>query len=358
MSRVYNFSAGPATLPSTVLERARDELLDFQGLGMSIAEISHRDAAYMAVHQAAIDGMRRLLGLSDDYAVLFLQGGATGQFAMIPMNLLPTESVADYVNSGSWAEKAIAEARAVGTVHVAADTSQDHPGRMPNPEEIETSADAAYLHITSNETIGGVQWKTFPRSSAPLVVDMSSDILSRPFDASAFDLIYAGAQKNLSIAGVTMVAIRNDLLDRAPATVPPVLRYATHAAANSMSNTPPCFAIYLTSLVVEWIETLGLERLYRQNAEKAAKVYAAIDATGFYTGAADVACRSDMNITFNLPNEALEKDFVAKAAANDMHGLKGHRSVGGIRASVYNAFPVEGVDALVAFMKEFERVNG
>lgn len=358
MPRVYNFCAGPATLPTDVLEQARDEWPDFQGTGMSIAETSHRDPSYMAVHQSAIDGVRRLLGLADDYAVLFLQGGATAQFAMVPMNLLPPDGTADYVNSGAWAAKAIDEARAIGSVHVAADTSDQRPGRMPSAQDLQSSTQAAYLHLTSNETISGVQWKNFPVSAVPMVADMSSDILSRPIDAQAFDLIYAGAQKNLGIAGVTLVVIRNALLDRAPKQVPPIFRYATHAKANSLSNTPPCFAIYLTHLVVQWLEAIGAENLYRQNVEKASRIYAAIDATDFYTGAADTDSRSDMNITFNLPDEDLQSRFVEEAAANEMVGLKGHRSVGGIRASVYNAFPVEGVDALVTFMKEFERKNG
>lgn len=359
MARVYNFGAGPAVLPLEVLEEAQRELIDFKGSGMSILEHSHRGKEYDAVHQEAVANVRKLFNLPDDYAVLFLQGGASAQFAMVPMNLLGAGQTADYVNSGSWAKKAIAEAKVVGKVNIAADTSADKPARMPKNAELKLTPNAAYVHITSNETIAGTQWKEFPKTEAPLVADMSSDILSRPFDVGRFGLIYAGAQKNLGPAGVALVVLRKDLAEKAPATVPMFFRYKTHAEENSLYNTPPCFAIYLIMLVTRWVQKVGLETLYRRNAEKAAKIYAAIDRSGgYYKGTAAPESRSDMNVTFRLPTEALEEAFLKEASKNGMKGLKGHRSVGGIRASVYNAFPAEGVDALVEFMSEFRRRNG
>ncbi len=358
MSRVYNFSAGPATLPLAVLEEAQRELVDFKGTGMSIMEHSHRGKAYMAVHEEAIANTRELLRLSDDYAVLFLQGGASLQFAMLPMNLLGAGQTADYTDSGAWASKAIKEAKRIGKVNIAADCGKEIPTRVPREAELKLTPGAAYVHITSNETISGAQWKTFPETEVPLVADMSSDILSRPFDANRFGLIYAGAQKNLAPAGMALVIMRKELAERVPATVPTMLQYKTHIAEDSMYNTCPCFTIYMYMLVTRWIKRTGLEALYARNVDKAARLYRAIDASGFYKGTAVPECRSDMNVTWRLPTEELEELFVKEAGKAGFSGLKGHRSVGGIRASIYNAFPVEGVDALVAFMQDFEKRNG
>ncbi len=359
MARVYNFCAGPAVLPMDVLEEAQRTLVDYQGSGMSLMECSHRGKEYMAVQEEAIANLRDLLGLSDDYAVLLLQGGASGQFAMLPMNLLTPGATADYTASGAWAAKAIQEARLIGNVNIAADCGDEVPTRVPRPDSLRLTPGAAYVHITSNETISGAQWKSFPRTEAPLVADMSSDILSRPFDASRFGLIYAGAQKNLGPSGVTLVALRKELAERAPATVPAIWRYQTHLKADSMYNTPPCYSIYILMLVTRWIKRTGLDALHRRNVEKAARLYTAIDGSGgFYRGTAAPDCRSDMNVTFRLPTEALEEQFAKEASAAGLKQLKGHRSVGGLRASIYNAFPVEGVDALVGFMREFARRQG
>lgn len=365
MSRIYNFNAGPAVLPLEVLEEAQRELVDFQGTGMSLLESSHRAKAYDAVHNEAVANLRELLGVGDDYAVLFLQGGASTQFSMVPMNLLLPGTSADYVNSGAWANKAVKEAQKVGTVNVVANTAKDIPTRIPALSGIKFTPGAAYVHLTSNETIAGAQWKVFPKTEAPLVADMSSDILSRPFNATDFGLIYAGAQKNLGPSGVTLVVIRKDLAEKAPAGLPTMLDYRTHIENNSLYNTPPTFGIYLLALVTRWIKKTGKENLFRQNVEKAAKLYAAIDGSGgFYKGTAEREFRSDMNVTFRIfpdgapASEEMEKKFVAEATAAGFAGLKGHRSVGGLRASIYNAFPPAGVADLVAFMAEFQRKNG
>ncbi|MDI6775460.1 MAG: 3-phosphoserine/phosphohydroxythreonine transaminase [Verrucomicrobiota bacterium] len=357
MARAHNFSAGPAALPVEALEQAQRELVEYKDSGMSLLESSHRGKDYEAVHNEAAANIRELLGLGDEHAVLFLQGGASAQFAMAPMNLLTPGTTADYVNSGAWGAKALKEAQLIGKVNVAADCSKEIPTRVPTERELKLTPGAAYVHITSNETIGGAQWKTFPKTDAPLVADMSSDILSRPFDAGAFGLIYAGAQKNLGPAGVTLVVIRRDLAERAPATVPAIFRYRAHLAENSLYNTPPCFCVYMVALVTRWIKKMGPANLYRRNREKAAKLYAAIDGSGFYRGTARPECRSDMNVTFRLPSEALEDRFVKEAEKAGLKGLNGHRSVGGARASIYNAFPVEGVDALISFMRDFEKRN-
>ena len=354
MSSIYNFNAGPSILPREVLEEAQRDLLDFQSSGISILESSHRGEAYEGVHMEAMQNIAELCGLTDEYAVLLLQGGATGQFAWIPMNLLGPNDVADYVNTGSWAAKAIEQASCLGNVHVAADSTSECPARVPTAEELNFSPNAAYLHLTSNETIGGTQWPTYPVCDAPIVVDMSSDILSRPVDYTAFDLVYAGAQKNLGIAGVSIVIIRKALADRAPDTLPGVLRYRDHIQANSLLHTAPCFSVYITMLVTRWLKATGIERVYQNNHDKASRLYGMIDSTDFYRGPAATHCRSKMNVTFSLANEALESEFLDKASRQGMLGLKGHRSVGGIRASIYNAFPVDGVDALVSFMKDFE----
>lgn len=359
MARVRNFSAGPATLPVEVLEEAQAEMLDYKGSGLSLLEASHRGKEYAAVHDEAVANVKSLLGLGDEFAVLFLQGGASGQFAMVPMNLLGEGQSADYVNSGAWASKAIKEAKVVGKVNVIADTGKEIPTRLPAPDSLKYTPGAAYLHITSNETIAGTQWKTFPKADAPIVADMSSDILSRPFDVKPFGLVYAGAQKNLGPAGVTLVIIRKDLAEKVSEKVPVILRYKTHIAENSLYNTPPCFAIYLVTLVTRWIiKNGGLQAMAKRNGDKAAKLYAAIDSSGFYKGTAVKEFRSDMNVTFRLPSESLEEAFVKEASGRGLKGLKGHRSVGGIRASIYNAFPPEGIDELVAFMGEFQKKNG
>jgi phosphoserine aminotransferase len=359
MERIYNFSAGPSTLPESVLLEAQAELLSHQGRGLSIMEDSHRSKAYDAVHNEAIANIAELLGLPDDYAVLFLTGGATGQFAMVPMNLLLSGTTADYTDSGSWASKAIKEAKIIGQVHVAAACGKEIPTRVPRQDELDLTEGAAYLHITSNETISGAQWQTFPEVEAPLVADMSSDILSRPFDVKPFGLIYAGAQKNLGPAGVTLVIMRKDLAERVPETVPQFLRYKTHLEANSLYNTPPCFPIYMIMLVTRWLKAQGgLAAVEQMNRRKAALLYDAIDASDFYTGTAVPECRSMMNVTFRLPSEELEAAFVKAAKEQQMEGLKGHRSVGGIRASIYNAMPEAGVQALVDLMQQFERENG
>ncbi len=359
MARIFNFNAGPSALPLEVLEEAQRELVDYKGAGMSIMECSHRGKEYDAVHLEAVENLKKLLALTDDYAVLFIQGGASLQFAMVPMNLLGPGQTADYINSGAWADKALKEAKLLGgQVNAAGNTAKDIPTRMPAIESLKLTKGAAYVHITSNETIAGAQYKVFPKTEAPLVADMSSDILSRPIDAQQFGLIYAGAQKNLGPSGVAVVVIRKDLAEKAAATVPTMLRYKTYVEENSLYNTPPTFGIYMIALVTRWILRMGPEALYRQNAEKAGKIYAAIDGNPFYRATAVKEYRSDMNLTFRLPSEELEEAFVKEASKLGMKGLKGHRSVGGIRASIYNAFPVAGVDALVAFMKEFAKKNG
>jgi phosphoserine aminotransferase len=358
MARVFNFGAGPAVLPVEVLQEAQAELLDFKGSGMSIMEHSHRGKEYDAVHAEAIENVRKLLRLTDDYTVLFVQGGASLQFAMVPMNLLGAGQTADYVNSGAWGDKAVKEAKLFGNVNVIANTGKDIPTRMPKNEDLKFTPGAAYVHITSNETIAGSQWKVFPKTEAPLVADMSSDILSRPFDATQFGLIYAGAQKNLGPSGVALVVMRKELAERVAAKAPTMLKYKTYIEENSLYNTPPTFSIYVLALVTRWILKLGPETLYRQNADKAGKIYQALDSSSFYKGTAVKEFRSDMNITFRLPTEELEELFIKEASKQGMKALKGHRSVGGIRASIYNAFPVAGVDALVAFMKDFEKKNG
>ncbi len=359
MARVFNFNPGPAVLPVEVLQEAQAELLDYKGSGMSILEASHRGKDYEAVHNEAADNIKKMLGLGDNYAVLFLQGGASGQFAMVPMNLLGEGQSADYINTGTWAAKAIKEAKLIGKVNVLADTAKDIPTRLPDAASLKFTPGAAYVHLTSNETIAGTQWKVFPKTEAPLIADMSSDILSRPFDATQFGLIYAGAQKNLGPAGVTVVIARKDLIEKGSEKIPTIFRYKTHLEENSLYNTPPCFAIYIVALVTRWVlKQGGLPGIARKNAEKAGRIYSAIDASSFYRGTAVKEFRSDMNITFRLPSEQLEETFIKEASAAKLKGLKGHRSVGGIRASIYNAFPTEGIDTLVAFMKEFEKKNG
>jgi phosphoserine aminotransferase len=361
MTKVYNFNAGPAILPRTALEQAQQELLDYQGIGMSVLEISHRSKEYEAINSEAEARMKRLLGIGDDYRVLFLQGGASLQFAMLPMNFLPEGAVADYVITGAWAEKAYEEANKIGKAHEAASTKAGGYKRMPHQDELQLSDNSAYVHLTSNETIQGTQWQEWPDvGNRPLVIDMSSDILSRPIDTQRFDMIYAGAQKNLGPSGATVVVIRQSFLERANSKLPTILRYATHAKNNSLYNTPPVFSVYLLNLTLAWIEQNGgLEAAAERNEQKANTIYQAIDRSGgFYSGHADPAYRSRMNVTFRLPTEELEKQFVSESKAAGLIGLAGHRSVGGIRASIYNAMSLEGCQVLADFMAEFQRVNG
>ncbi|HEX3015523.1 MAG TPA: 3-phosphoserine/phosphohydroxythreonine transaminase [Desulfobacteria bacterium] len=358
--RVFNFNPGPATLPLPVLEEAQAELLNYKHTGMSVMEISHRSKEYEAINTEAQALTKELLGLPDNYKVLFLQGGASTQFAAVPLNLLPSDATADYILTGSWSEKAYKEASKFGKTHVAASTKEENFTRIPALNEIKLSEAPAYVHITSNNTIFGTEWQTFPEfDNIPVIADMSSDMLSRPFDATKFALIYAGAQKNLGPAGVTMVIIRNDLLEKVNTSAPTMLRYDIHAQKDSLYNTPPVFAVYMLSLVLKWIKTNGgLAAMAKRNAEKAAYVYEAIDnSNGFYRGHAVKDSRSLMNITFRLPSEDLEKAFAAEAASEGLIGLKGHRSVGGIRASVYNAMSVEGCKTLAQFMVHFQQKN-
>ncbi|MPY88566.1 MAG: 3-phosphoserine/phosphohydroxythreonine transaminase [Luteitalea sp.] len=358
--RIFNFSAGPAILPLSVVEEAQRDLVSLPGVGLSVLEISHRSKPFERILQEATADIRALAGIPDDYHVLFLQGGASLQFAMVPMNLIPPGGEADYIVTGTWSQKAVKEAARVGTVHVAASTQSENFTRIPRPDEIRLSGRGAYVHATSNNTIYGTEWREIPNvGDRPLVVDASSNIFSGPLDVARHALIYAGAQKNLGPAGVTLVIIRDDIARRSPSSIPTMLSYATHADNNSLYNTPPAFAIYVVGLVAKWLRREGgLEAIGRRNERKASQLYAEIDRTDFYRGHAQPESRSLMNVTFRLPSEALEKTFVADATAEGLDGLKGHRSVGGIRASIYNAFPEEGVDALAAFMREFERSHG
>ncbi len=358
--KIYNFSAGPAVLPQPVLEEAQRDLVQLPGVGMSILEISHRSKAFDAILEEAKASLKELLGLPRNYHVLFLQGGASLQFSMLPMNLLPAGGSADYIVTGSWGKKAVKEARRQGAVNIAASTEDGNFSRVPGPDELKLDQHAAYVHFTSNETIQGVEWKQEPEvGGVPLVADTSSDMLARPIPVEKYALIYAGAQKNMGPSGVTLVIIRDDLLERVPDNLHTMLSYRTHVENNSLYNTPNTFGIYIIKLVCQWLkEKGGLAAMQRENEEKAKILYDAIDAGDFYRGHADPDSRSLMNVTFRLPNEELEKQFAKEATAVGLDGLKGHRSVGGIRASIYNAFPREGVEALVSFMKEFERKNG
>lgn len=360
--RVHYFGAGPAVLPEPVLEQVRSELPSYPGTGMSVMELSHRSAAFEEIMRRAEADLRSLLGLTDDHVVLFLQGGATLQFAMVPMNLRPEGASADYVLTGHWAKAAFTEAEKLGTARVAASTEDAKFAYIPAAAELQADPGAAYLHFTSNNTIYGTEWFAEPRppDGVPLVCDASSDILSRPLDPAKYGLIYAGAQKNLGPAGVTVAIVRRDLLDRTPAGLPAMLDYRLLAESNSLYNTPPCFAIYVVGLVLQWLRGLGgLAEMERRNAAKAGLLYRAIDESGgFYRGQARPDSRSRMNVTFRLRSEELEKAFVKQAAEAGLDGLKGHRSVGGLRASLYNALPLAAVEALVQFMAEFRRRAG
>ena len=361
MSRVYNFSAGPAVLPLEMLQEAQANLVDYKGCGMSVMEMSHRGKDYEPIHQEAIATFKELTGIGDDYEVLFIQGGGSMQFTMIPQNFLPADKVADYANQGTWSGKAMKEAQMLGKVNVVANCAKDIPTRMPRDDEWKWTEGAAYAHICTNETISGAQLKKIPTPCAgvPLFGDMSSDILSCERDYTKFDLFYAGAQKNLGPAGMAVVAVKKELVAKANVTnVPTMLRYSTHLDNNSLYNTPPTWAIYIFGEVMKWVKKMGKENLFKLNDEKAKKIYDVIDGSGFYRGTALKEFRSNMNVTWRLPTEELEAQFIKEATAAGMKSLKGHRSVGGIRATIYNAFPMAGVDCLVDFMKEFEKKNG
>jgi len=358
MSRVYNFSAGPAVLPLEVLQDAQKELVDYKGCGMSVMEMSHRGKDYDAIHQEAIATFKELCGLGDDWSVCFIQGGASMQFAMIPMNFLGAGQSADYANQGTWSNKALKQAQMIGTVNVVANCQKDIPTRMPANDEFKWTAGAAYSHICTNETISGAELKVIPESGSPLIGDMSSDILSCERDYSKFAMFYAGAQKNLGPSGMAVVAIRKELAEKGSTTIPTMLQYRTYVDENSLYNTPPTWGIYIFCETMKWVKKMGKENLFKLNAEKAKKIYDVIDGSGFYRGTALKEYRSNMNVTWRLPTEELEAQFIKEAAAAGMKSLKGHRSVGGIRASIYNAFPMAGVDCLVEFMREFEKKNG
>ena len=365
MSRAYNFSAGPAVLPLEVLQDAQKNLVDYKGCGMSVMEMSHRGKDYDAIHQEAIATFKELCGLNDDWAVTFIQGGASMQFAMIAMNFLKNGTIADYGKQGTWSAKALKEAQAyakkVGaTVNVAADCQKDIPTRQPRDDEWKWTPGAAFSHICSNETIAGAEVKNFPVTGSPLICDMSSDILSCERDYTKFDMFYAGAQKNLGPSGMAVVAIKKELAAKGAEDIPTMLQYRTYVDENSLYNTPPTWGIYIFGETMKWVKKMGKENLFKLNAEKAKKIYDVIDGSDFWTGTALPEFRSNMNVTWRIHgnNEELEKKFIDEAKKLGMSSLKGHRSVGGLRASIYNAFPMEGVDALVAFMKDFEKKNG
>lgn len=355
MARIYNFSAGPAVLPVPVLEQVRDELLEYPGAGLSVLEMSHRSADFERIRDEAEAALRRLLSIPDNYHVLFLQGGASLQFSMLPLNLLSDGAKADYIVTGAWGKKAFAEAQKAGDAKVVASTQEGGFNRVPDDAELQLRDGAIYAHITTNETIGGVQWPDVPETNGVLLAaDASSDILSRPMDVEKYGIIYAGAQKNMGPAGVTLVIIRDDWARAPSSQLATMLAYQTHAKTQSLYNTPNTFGIYVVGLVAKWLEESGgLSAIQQRNEEKARLIYDAIDATDFYRGHAAAGSRSRMNVTFRLPSEELEQQFVREAAAQGLSGLKGHRSVGGIRASIYNAFPREGVEKLVEFMRDF-----
>ncbi|OGA47029.1 MAG: phosphoserine transaminase [Betaproteobacteria bacterium RIFCSPLOWO2_12_FULL_62_13] len=360
MSRVYNFSAGPAVLPEPVLKQAAEEMLDWHGSGMSVMEMSHRGKEFIAIHAQAEADLRELLAIPADYKVLFLQGGAAGQFAVVPMNLLRGKSAADYVNTGYWSKKAIGEAKRYCKVNVAASSQDANFTYAPKQDKWQLDLNAAYVHITSNETIGGVEFHWIPDTQGvPLVTDASSHILSRPMDVSRYGLIYAGAQKNIGPAGLTIVIVREELIGQASPTTPAVFDYKVQAEADSMHNTPPTYAVYIAGLVFQWLKNLGgLKKMEEINIAKAKLVYGYLDQTEFYHSPVAREDRSRMNIPFTLRNSALDDAFLKEAKSHALTQLKGHRSVGGMRASIYNAMPIDGVKTLVEFMREFERKHG
>ncbi len=358
--RIYNFSAGPAILPEDVLKEAQENLFVLPGVGMSILEISHRSKAFDKIIADAKEGIKTLLDINDDYEILFLQGGASLQFAMAPLNLMPPKNKADYIITGSWSKKALKEAKRVGTVNIAASTEEAKFNFVPKQSELKLDPDASYVHFTSNNTIYGTQFKTEPEAgNVPLVCDASSDILHKKIDVSKYGVIYAGAQKNMGPSGVTLVIIRKDLVERSSDSLHTMLSYKTHVEGKSLFNTPNTFGIYIISLVTKWLKKNGgLDAMYKTNKEKAELLYKCIDeSNGFYKGHAEKESRSLMNVTFNLATEELEKKLIAEATAAGFDGVKGHRSVGGLRASIYNAFPKKGVEDLVSFMKDFQSKN-
>jgi phosphoserine aminotransferase len=358
--RIHNFNAGPAALPLPVLEEIQAEFLDYKGSGMSITEVSHRSKWFDDVINEAVERARRLLKMGDNYQVLFIQGGASLQFCMIPMNLAQSGKPVCYVDTGTWSTKAIKEAKIQEKdVHVIASSEDKDYAYIPNDYRVDE--EASYLHFTSNNTIKGTQWRQFPHvKKVPLISDMSSDFLSRPFDPSPFGLIYAGAQKNIGPSGTALVIIRDDMVERVPSHLPTMLKYTTFIEKNSMFNTPSCFTIYVINLVLKWLEETvgGLEEMARKNQEKARTLYERIDRSDFYRGTVQKDSRSLMNVTFRLPSEDLESKFVTEAAEHGLGGLKGHRSVGGCRASIYNATGLDAVKALVEFMDQFEKKEG
>lgn len=358
--RVFNFSAGPCTLPVEVLEEARDNLMNWKGHGLSVMEMSHRSKVYIDIQEEAEADLRDVFRVPDNFEIVFAQGGASLQNTMIPMSFLGAGQTADYVVTGSWGKKSEEAAHFVGNVHLAYSGKDNNYSQAPDLTTLSYSPSPAYIHWTSNETIQGVEFKTDPKLPAPSVCDMSSNILSRPIDFSKYDLIYAGAQKNQGPAGVTIVILSKEMLEKTPAATHPMLDYRQYVAGDNMPNTPPCWSIYMCGLVYKWVRKEGgLEEMFRRNSEKAGIIYQAIDASGgFYTGHADKNCRSIMNVTFRLPSEELTNQFVKEAKAHKLDGLAGHRSVGGIRASIYNAFPKEGCETLASFMKDFACQNG
>lgn len=360
VQRAYNFNAGPSALPLAVLEKAQQELIDFRGTGMSVMELSHRSGAYEEVHNQAIALLKELLSIPEEYEVLFLQGGGSLQFSMIPMNFLRTEQKAGYIMTGSWSEKAFSEAKLFGNPYHVASTKEIQYRRIPQLDELQYSPTDAYLHLTSNNTIYGTQWKDFPSTGGvPLIADMSSDILSKPLDVSKFALIYAGAQKNLGPSGVTVVIIRKDMIEKANPNIPTMLKYSTYSKNNSLYNTPPTFGIYMLGEVLSWVKGLGgINELSKRNEEKSKLIYDTIDQSQqFYIGHAEVGSRSNMNITFRLKEEELEKKFLAEAKKEGFVGVNGHRSVGGCRASTYNAVTYESCKAFSDFMVQFQSEN-
>jgi len=357
-ARIYNFSPGPATLPQEVLNQAAADIVNFNDIGIGLIEMSHRSKEFMAVADETSALIRELLKVPDNYKILFLQGGASTQFAMVPMNLLANGQTGCYLNTGTWSKKAIKEANIIAKADVAYTSEDSSFNHVPADSDYSVPEDAEYLYFVSNNTIYGTQFETMPETDKILVCDMSSDIMSRSIDVSKFGIIFAGAQKNMGPAGAAVVIIREDLLDRAPDTLPTMFRYKTHADKDSMFNTPPCFTIYTIGLVCKWLKKNGgIEAIEKINRQKADLIYNAIDSSDFFRGHAREESRSMMNITFNMPTAELEAQFIAEGAAQGLNGLKGHRSIGGIRASIYNAFPVEGVEKLVEFMAEFEKNN-
>ena len=355
-NRKYNFSAGPSCLPEEVLVQVREELLNYNSSGSSVMELSHRGKEFVEIAETAEQNVKDLFNINDDYEVLFLQGGASQQFAMIPQNFLQGRT-ADYIHSGQWAIKAINEAKVLGNVNMVTDSKENNYTSIANPDSWKTSKDAVYFHYTSNETIGGLQFKSAPKVNIPLVSDMSSDILSREIDINQFALIYAGAQKNIGPAGLTLVIINKEFLKDASTNLPVFYQYKTHIEAKSMYNTPPCFSLYVAGLVFKWMKKIGLKEIENRNEEKAKKLYNFIDSSSFYSNPVDPKFRSSMNIPFILKSEELDAQFLKEAEQENLLNLKGHRSVGGMRASIYNAMPIDGVNKLIDFMKDFEEKN-